>query len=159
MPHPFIMPPPDVRQPVIIREDGGGDVSEYEWALNKYNAERRRVEIRGSCRSACTLALGVRTVCVAPGAVVKFHHAYEKATGVVRSDVTDRMMSYMPYRIRMRVEGKITKQYNEQTILDYNDLIALGVKPCGKSATVQAADTEPSYSWRGLFPMLQWRVK
>ena len=159
MPSPFLYPPPDVKQPVIIREDGGGEVREYEWAMNKYNAERRRVEIRGSCRSACSMALGVKNVCVAPGAVVKLHQAYEKATGVIREDVTNLMTSYMPMRVRNHVEGHITRNYNPYTTLYYDDLIKLGIKSCGETRTVQAADRDVSYTWQGLFPMLEWKVR
>jgi hypothetical protein len=62
--------------PVAIIEDGGGYVTEYQRKAQQYTFEGRRVEIRGSCRSACVLALSVPDVCVAPGAVVRAHHAY-----------------------------------------------------------------------------------
>ena len=68
----FLTPPPDIRQPVIVERDSGGLVSSYQKAVIQYNLENRRVEIRGSCNSACTLALGVKNVCVGKGAIIRW---------------------------------------------------------------------------------------
>lgn len=166
MTSPFLYPPPDIKQPVIIREDGGGEVRDYEWALYQYNQEQRRVEIRGSCRSACLMALGVKNVCVAPGAIVKAHHAYEKKSGIIREDVTNKMLSYLPSKIRNRLDGKIRVNYTPDSTLDYNQLVSLGVKSCEKPSSVSAEDRPVkrspegvTYTWgNGLFPLLKWSV-
>ena len=90
---PFLYPPPDIKQPVVIYNDGGGLVTKYFEQAYRYKMEGRRVEIRGSCRSACILALSVPNVCVSPAAEVKAHNAYEKYTGVRRPDVTEEMLA------------------------------------------------------------------
>lgn len=167
MASPFLYPPPDIKQPVIIRNDSGGEVVEYGWALSKYNQQQRRVEIRGSCRSACLLALGVKNVCVAPGAVVKAHHAYEKSTGYIREDVTNLMLSYLPSKIRAHLNGKIQKNYTPESTLSYEQLVKLGVPSCDNYKTVTASDRPPApepkkvtYTWGGgLFPLIRWVLK
>ena len=97
---PFLYPPPDIKQPVVIYNDGGGLVTKYFEQAYRYKMEGRRVEIRGSCRSACILALSVPNVCVSPAAEVKAHNAYEKYTGVRRPDVTEEMLAELPNNIR-----------------------------------------------------------
>jgi len=59
----FIRPPND-QNPVIILDDRGGRVSDYEEAAQKYTNEGREVRIVGLCWSACSLALSVPNVCV-----------------------------------------------------------------------------------------------
>lgn len=137
----FINPPPNMR-PVAIYEDGGGLVSKYQAMAQQYRLEGRKVKIMGSCRSACVLALSVPTTCVAPGAVVKAHYAYEKDTETIRYDVTNSMMSDLPEQIRNRIEPYLARSYNSKTTLDYSDLISLGVPSCGKQPRVVAQSPE-----------------
>jgi hypothetical protein len=64
---------------VRIYDDGGGQIGEY---LTKYHGLREngdRVEIDGTCASACTMLLGViprNRICVTPRAVLAFHSAW-----------------------------------------------------------------------------------
>ena len=64
---------------VRITDDGGGQIGQY---LSKYRALREngdRVEIDGTCASACTMLLGViprNRICVTPRAVLAFHSAW-----------------------------------------------------------------------------------
>ena len=64
---------------VRISDDRGGQIGDY---LNKYHALREtsdRVEIDGTCASACTMLLGViprDRICVTPRAVLAFHSAW-----------------------------------------------------------------------------------
>jgi hypothetical protein len=64
---------------VRITDDRGGQIGEY---LSKYRALREkgdRVEIDGTCASACTMLLGViprNRICVTPRAVLAFHSAW-----------------------------------------------------------------------------------
>ena len=64
---------------VRIYDDGGGQIGAY---LTKYHALREkddRVEIDGTCASACTMLLGViprNRICVTSRAVLAFHSAW-----------------------------------------------------------------------------------
>ena len=62
-----------------ISDDRGGQIGDY---LAKFHALREngdRVEIDGTCASACTMLLGViprNRICVTPRAVLAFHSAW-----------------------------------------------------------------------------------
>jgi hypothetical protein len=137
---PFLYPPPDIRQPVIIREDGGGLVDKYIEQAHQYALQGRRVEIRGSCRSACLLALSVPKVCVVPGARVMAHHAYELDSGKIRIDITNQMLAELPVNIKNRLEGRITVDYSPESTLVYSDLRRLGIPDCDGKRKVAASD-------------------
>lgn len=140
MPSPFLYPPPDVKQPVVINEDGGGLVTKYLEQAHIYRFEGRRVEIRGSCRSACLLALSVPKVCVSKSAVVKAHHAYESETGVRRPDVTKKMLWELPENIRVYLDGKIQNTYTPESTLTYAELRKLDVPDCDRNNVIKASD-------------------
>ena len=129
----FLYPPPDIKQPVVIYNDGGGLVDRYISQAHQYALEKRRVEIRGSCRSACTLALSVPLVCASPGAQVKMHHAREEYSGKERRDITDQMLAELPVLIRQRLEGHIQYNYSREATLEYEDLRSLGIPDCDNS--------------------------
>lgn len=148
--------PPAIYRPVVINNDGGGLVEQYESAVRRYTIEGREVRIKGSCRSACILSLAVPNVCVYPSAVVKAHNAYEQNTGVRRPDVTARMLSSLPTKIRSRLSGQVTDSYNSHTILRGSELISLGIRECGeeKHKPVVAKDKSPACKWE-----MPWFIK
>jgi hypothetical protein len=129
---------------ITITNDGGGLVYLYEQAVWRYRAQKRPVVINGSCRSACTLALAVPTVCVTPNAVVKFHHAYDTATGEPRLDVTEQMLGELPSQIAKAVRGKIGVNYSPEATLDFNRLVSLGVKACEEGRVATANTKTPT---------------
>lgn len=58
---------------LIIRNDPGGLLGARSAELRRLRASGQRVELRGSCYSACTMYLGLPNVCIAPGARLGFH--------------------------------------------------------------------------------------
>lgn len=134
----FLDTPPG-NAPVAIYRDGGGIIETFLDKAAQYNREGRRVEIRGSCRSACVIALSVKNVCVAPGAVVKAHLPYEKYSGVVRYDYVQKMLDPVPYRIKTYLEGKLQKNYTPEATLNYLQLRNFGIADCGDKSPVVAA--------------------
>jgi hypothetical protein len=127
---------------IVVTEDHGGYVDRYEKAVETYNAQGNRVEIRGICNSACTLALAVKNVCVGEGAYVKWHQAYEPNTQRLRPDVTRRMLSGLPSSLRNYLNGKIQRDYTQETSLHFEQLVSLGIPDCDSpsyKATVVAA--------------------
>ena len=122
----FLYPPPN-NAPIVITDDGGGIVENFLAKAQQYNLEGRRVEIRGSCRSACVIALSVKNVCVAPGATVKAHLPYEQWSGKIRMDYVQKMLDPVPYNIRTYLEGKLQKNYTADTTLDYSELRSFGL--------------------------------
>lgn len=130
-----IHPPPEPAA-IVINLDTGGVVEEYFAAADAYKRSGRRIEVRGECRSACTIMLEVPTLCVSPGAVFRWHHAYNKETGMLHPEVTEQMLSRLPTRISQRLQGKISKHYTPKASLDYRELVSLGVPSCSGSHTI-----------------------
>jgi hypothetical protein len=137
----FLDLPPN-NAPVVITRDYGGYVSKYENAAFDYKEKGIRVEIRGECRSACTLALTVPNVCVGEMAIVAWHQAYEPDSHRLRPDVTNRMLANLPPRIKEHLQGKIQASYTQESTLSFADLTALGIPDCDappyKAPTVAA---------------------
>ena len=127
----FLHTPPGYA-PVAIYEDGGGLVTEYQRKALQYKLEGRRVEIHGSCRSACVLALSVPDVCVVQGAVVKAHHAYETYTKRVRADVTQEMLGALPQNIQSVLRSNMRTYYTDGSTLTYEELKGLGIPDCSQ---------------------------
>lgn len=151
----FIHTPPG-NSPVAIYEDGGGLVELYQTKAIQYSMENRRVEIRGSCRSACILALSVPTVCATPGAVVKAHYAYEKDTKKVRLDVTNDMLNTLPRNISTVIEKNIQKNYTEGATLNYSELRELGVPACSsKEPQVRKNDRSEGEPYNKLLKLFE----
>lgn len=58
---------------IIIRNDRGGSLGERGDLIRRLRATGQRVELRGTCLSACTMYLGLSNICVAPSARLGFH--------------------------------------------------------------------------------------
>ena len=127
----FILPPNDLK-PVIILDDRGGRVSDYEEAAKKYISEGREVRIIGLCWSACSLALSVPNVCVGSMATVMFHDAYDLHSGKVDLAVTKEILSKLPPKIQQVVGATIQKEFRAAATLDAEKLMTLGIKKCVK---------------------------
>jgi len=127
----FILPPDDLK-PVIILDDRGGRVSDYEKAAQKYTIEGREVRIIGLCWSACSLALSVPNVCVGSMATVMFHDAYDLKSGKVSPTVTKEILDKFPPKIQAVVSATIQKEFHAAATLDATKLIKLGIKKCIK---------------------------
>ncbi len=89
---------------VRIAEDGGGQIGAY---LAKYRALRAagdRIEIDGTCASACTLLLGIiprNRICVTPRASLVFHSAWDAAGDrAVATDGNRLLWASYPEKVR-----------------------------------------------------------
>ena len=93
---------------VTIDDDGGGRIGTY---LAKYHALRasgERVEIAGTCASACTMVLGIiprNRICVGPGARLVFHSAWDGAGDQrVAADGNRILLASYPNSVRRWIE-------------------------------------------------------
>lgn len=67
---------------VIVHQDFGGRLYDYQARVDEYRGRKVMVRIEGDCASACTLltALPRQHVCVGPEARLAFHQAYDPAS-------------------------------------------------------------------------------
>lgn len=74
------------QSPLIIAHDRGGLLGQRSAEVRQIAQSGQRVELRGTCLSACTLYLGVPDVCVAPGARFGFHGPSWHGTPLIASE-------------------------------------------------------------------------
>ena len=60
----------------------GGYVPDFVAIVRRYNASGETFRIEGVCKSACTLFLGIRNVCVERSATLMFHAGHDIAENV-----------------------------------------------------------------------------
>src|SRR5690606_32198055 len=59
--------------PLVVTNDNGGLLRPRRAEVRALQASGRRVELRGTCNSACTMYLGAPGVCIDPRAELGFH--------------------------------------------------------------------------------------
>lgn len=65
--------PAEAAGPIVISNNRGGNVMEAVKYRGKLARSGRRVEVRGYCRSACTIYITLPNACLGPNATVGFH--------------------------------------------------------------------------------------
>jgi hypothetical protein len=86
----------------------GGRFSVYYPIIAKYNKSGERFRIEGFCRSACTLFLSIKNVCVDRGAFLSFHAGPDAKTHKwVRDSSSTRAMlaAYKPKLRKYLLDG------------------------------------------------------
>lgn len=86
----------------------GGRFARYYPVIRKYNRSGEAFRIVGFCRSACTLFLSIKSVCIERGAFLSFHAGPDNRTGKwgPNSSSTKKMLAaYKPALRRYLVKG------------------------------------------------------
>lgn len=98
------------RQIINIDNDKGGNVMEAIQRRNALQASGKRVQIRGYCRSACTIYLTLPNACLGPNASVGFHAPRIPGTSIIPPIVGDLMGQF--YRGEVRRKWYTEWQYS-----------------------------------------------
>ncbi len=77
----------------------GGQFSRFDPVVTEHNRSGELMRIEGHCQSACTLFLGIRNVCIEPGAELLFHAGHDR-NRVVSAKWTDHMLAAYKPRLR-----------------------------------------------------------
>ena len=94
---------------VRVENNGGGVVDEFRALVDRWSASGARVEIKGTCKSACTLFTAVPNVCVMKGAELWFHAPFVMPQNGVRQydpRITYDMLNDYPTAVQKWIEGK-----------------------------------------------------
>ena len=117
-----------------LPRDSGGWVHDYRNKVLRANLHNERIEIRGTCISACTMWLGAKNLCVAPDAMFWFHAARDPIIGWTDPGGSALMMSMYPLAVSRwaQKEGALLRlEFSVRHMLTGEDLIAMGVQKCG----------------------------
>lgn len=112
--------------------DWGGLIRDYGARVKKLG----RVEIRGTCVSACTMYLAVRGVCVDKYALLWFHAAFDLGTGRISPAGSAELRAHWPKPVRdwaARVGALESVTFTWRRALSGVELIAMGVPACPTS--------------------------
>lgn len=115
-------PPPSI---VIVQKDAGGEFYSYLLQTKKYIKTNQKIALI-SCRSACTMALSLKNVCVYPHSVLAFHAAYYEDTKEIANVETQMIFSLYPAKVRARL-GKLERDFKT---LSGKELIDMGIRSC-----------------------------
>lgn len=81
-------------KPIVIMNNKGGNVVQTMQHREKLVASGRPVEIRGYCRSACTMYITMPNACLGRGATVGFHAPRIPGTKIIPPIVDQLMARY-----------------------------------------------------------------
>jgi hypothetical protein len=110
----------------------GGIITTFRAVVDHYNSTGERFRINGECKSACTMFLGIRNVCVEPSARLYFHaghavgdrqHMLARPTSAMLIQYNDALRSFV------LSNGYMTK--TEFSVITGSDLIKkFGYRSC-----------------------------
>lgn len=76
--------------------EGGGRPGPFLAIVQQYNQSGELFRIVGHCQSSCTLFLGIRNVCIEPGASLLFHAAKNPSnTGLMRGAYNSSLSAFL----------------------------------------------------------------
>jgi len=111
----------------------GGRFAVYYPIIAKYNKSGELFHIEGFCRSACTLFLSIRNVCVERGAFLSFHAGPDRKTKKwVRNSSSTRAMlaAYKPELRRYLLDGHHVDSRKYFTMKGATLIDRFGYKEC-----------------------------
>jgi hypothetical protein len=117
----------------VVRSDRGGMLGQRAAEIRQLRAAGQRVELRGTCLSACTMYLSLPNVCVDRSATLGFHgpsrngrnlpqHEFEHWSAVMADNYREPLRSWYLTEARYRTSG-----YYE---IRGSELIQMGYPQC-----------------------------
>jgi hypothetical protein len=110
----------------------GGIITTFRAVVDHYNFTGERFRISGECKSACTMFLGIRNVCVEPSARLYFHagHAIGDRQHMLAAPTTAMMLQYND-ALRSFVSSNGYMAKPEFSVITGSDLIKkFGYRSC-----------------------------
>ena len=125
--------PAHAQEILVVRADGGGLLGRRSEKIRALAASGERVELRGTCMSACTMYLSLKNLCIAPDARFGFHGPswYGKALPPRQFDYWSKLMA-RHYREPLRSWFMKTGRYQLTGYFQFSgrQLIDLGYPSC-----------------------------
>ena len=111
----------------------GGRFAVYFPIIAKYNKSGEVFRIEGNCKSACTLFLGIRNVCVDRKASLSFHAGPDRLTkkwGPGSSSTKTMLAAYKPALRKYLVDGHHVDSRQYHTLPGATLIDKFGYKEC-----------------------------
>jgi hypothetical protein len=114
----------------------GGRIFDFLPIVQQYNASGELFRIQGVCKSACTLFLGIRDVCIERDATLMFHGGHDIQENVTGPDTrASRAMLYR-YNEALRqhlLEGHYMDSDEYHTLMGNELIDRFGYRECPRS--------------------------
>jgi|SRR5215470_9064630 len=108
----------------------GGLFIHFDPIVQQYNQSGEQFRIEGSCRSACTMFLGIRNVCVVRSAQLGFHSGHDRQRNIKMS-ATNHMMNYYNDKLRAYLVANHMMETLAFTTISGRDMITkFGYREC-----------------------------
>jgi len=111
----------------------GGRFTVYFPIIAKYNKSGELFRVEGVCRSACTLFLGIRNVCVDRKALVSFHAGPDRVThkrNAGSSSTKTMLAAYKPALRKYLLEGHHVDSPSYHTLSGATLIERFGYRAC-----------------------------
>jgi hypothetical protein len=109
---------------------GGGWYEQFHPIVEQYNHSGELFRIVGNCQSACTMFLGIRNVCIEPGATLRFHAGKDKL-GNMSAVATGRMLATYNGRLRAFLAANHAMEKFAFTAVSGTDMVRnFGYRAC-----------------------------
>ncbi|WRH64332.1 MAG: hypothetical protein RSE12_08380 [Fuscovulum sp.] len=113
----------------------GGSVEARVVEIKELDRKQTKIEISGTCVSACTLYLGAHNTCVKPNARLGFHGPSSALRGIPLvprefDRVSMMMADYYPPKIRAWFLAKARYVFEDYITISGRQAIEMGAKPC-----------------------------
>lgn len=120
-------------KPLIVRNDPGGSVLKRFIQMSELRMSGTRVEIRGTCNSACTFYLGLKDTCLTPKATLGFHGLVKLGGGKYIPEDAEKLTEIIAqnYNEPLRRWYLETARHSKELLrIKGAELIRLGYKQC-----------------------------
>ena len=110
----------------------GGQFSRFDPVVAEHNRAGELFRIEGHCQSACTLFLGIKNVCVEPGARLLFHAGHDRQRNVTAKSTNHMLAAYKPALRQYLVSNHHMDTLAFHTISGRELIDKFGYKVCPK---------------------------
>ena len=110
----------------------GGQFSRFDPVVAEHNRTGELFRIEGHCQSACTLFLGIKNVCVEPGARLLFHAGHDRQRNVTAKSTNHMLAAYKPALRQYLVSNHYMDTLAFHTISGRELIDKFGYKVCPK---------------------------
>jgi hypothetical protein len=113
--------------------DLGGKFARFDAVVRQYNQTGELFRIQGDCKSACTLFLAIRNVCIEPSATLYFHAGRDPNENITAASTAHMVTAYNA-KLRAFVRANRYMEALDFHEISGTDLIQkFGYKACPKT--------------------------
>lgn len=110
----------------------GGQFVRFDPVVAEYNRSGELFRIEGHCQSACTLFLGIKNVCIEPGAQLLFHAGHDRQKNITAKSTNHMLAAYKPKLRQYLVSNHYMDTLAFHTVSGREMIDKFGYKACPK---------------------------